>query len=318
MNPILAPRALAWLAESRQGRILHLFPRACNLVNERGEVLSLVSAEIGPGPFHLVLPVSRPFPDLIPPDAIPRWQADSFRLGSLWVDLTPVTQWAPRVAWGLWQASSSWQARLPHLCRMVQQYRRTLEAETAVAQPRLAHGLSLLRRGLAGSENGLVQQGAAQLAGLGRGLTPAGDDLLMGAVYGLWATRPEAEAAEWARLVADTAVPRTTTLSAAWLRAAAAGEAGAAWHRFSRQMTGAGAGWREAAARILQTGYSSGADALWGFTAVVAADFKFHMEDRTDGTTIDQQWRPLGGDGGVFAGGAGGEPGVCGRDDGRG
>ena len=35
--------------------MLHVFPQACNLVDDRGEVLSLVSSDVGPGPFAAVV-----------------------------------------------------------------------------------------------------------------------------------------------------------------------------------------------------------------------------------------------------------------------
>src|SRR5215216_6945929 len=44
-----------WLANSRHPRILHVFDHACNLINERREVLSIVTPQIGNGPFNLVV-----------------------------------------------------------------------------------------------------------------------------------------------------------------------------------------------------------------------------------------------------------------------
>jgi hypothetical protein len=65
-----------------------------------------------------------------------------------------------------------------------------------------------------------------------------------------------------------TAVPRTTTLSAAWLKAAGRGEANELWHTFTAQLSANSDHWQQAYLAILETGHSSGADALWGFTAV--------------------------------------------------
>jgi len=52
----IAPDVNSWLANSRQLRILHIFDRACNLINERRKVLSIVTQQIGNGPFNLVIP----------------------------------------------------------------------------------------------------------------------------------------------------------------------------------------------------------------------------------------------------------------------
>src|SRR5512146_119589 len=59
----IAPAALAWLAHTRIARCLHSFDRLCNLINERGEILSVVAPEIGNGPFNMV--VADPVPSFI-------------------------------------------------------------------------------------------------------------------------------------------------------------------------------------------------------------------------------------------------------------
>ena len=104
-----------------------------------------------------------------------------------------------------------------------------------------------------------------QLAGLGHGLTPAGDDYLLGVMAALWLTgRPE-----MAVHIAQTAIPRTTALSAAFLQAAARGEFTEPWHALVEA-------WQAedqpalmtTIARIAAFGATSGADALAGFINV--------------------------------------------------
>jgi hypothetical protein len=51
----LTPAVNDWLKNSRRPRVLHVFDRACNLINERREVLSIVTPQIGNGPFNLVI-----------------------------------------------------------------------------------------------------------------------------------------------------------------------------------------------------------------------------------------------------------------------
>ncbi|NJN55086.1 MAG: DUF2877 domain-containing protein [Anaerolineae bacterium] len=65
-------------------------------------------------------------------------------------------------------------------------------------------------------------------------------------------------------------MPCTTTLSAAWLKAAGRGEAGIAWHELGERLSVNGDRWQATVTRILATGHSSGADALGGFTAVMS------------------------------------------------
>lgn len=64
----LAPTVNDWRADSRQPRILHVFDHASNLINERGEVLSVVTPQIGNGPFNLVIPLRKSSERLPDPD----------------------------------------------------------------------------------------------------------------------------------------------------------------------------------------------------------------------------------------------------------
>ena len=142
---------------------------------------------------------------------------------------------------------------------------------------RAAEAAQALGEGWAG-DRGRLRAGATALAGLGGGLTPAGDDFLVGAMLGAWLTHPTP--ASLCRVLADAAAPRTTILSAAFLRAAARGECSAAWHTLlaalSRRPDRADASIRSktcqvytAAVRsVMAHGATSGADALAGFLFV--------------------------------------------------
>ena len=105
--------------------------------------------------------------------------------------------------------------------------------------------------------------------GLGMGLTPAGDDFLMGALYAAWIIHPSALASRLAQEIANVAAPLTTSLSAAWLRSAGRGEAGILWHEFFDALlvarTGSPACLQKAMENICAVGETSGADALAGF-----------------------------------------------------
>ena len=117
--------------------------------------------------------------------------------------------------------------------------------------------------GWAGDEDAL-RRGARRLAGLGGGLTPAGDDFLAGLMLRAWLDHPAPEAFCWP--IVDAAAPRTTALSAAFLRAAARGECSAAWHGLLAALAGGGpALLEEAMCRVLAHGHTSGADMLAGF-----------------------------------------------------
>src|SRR5690606_36415208 len=141
-------------------------------------------------------------------------------------------------------------------------------SEDALLLP-IGRGANQLRQGIATLDLALLQSAAHTLAGLGGGLTPAGDDLLLGAMVALWAIRPESIARPCAETVANTAMPRTTTLSAAYLAAAGRGEVALLWHNLLGAFATADSqGVISATRAILHTGHTSGADMLTGFLLI--------------------------------------------------
>ncbi len=268
---LVAPRSRRWLTNTISARILHLFDHACNLINDQGEVLSLVTPEIGPGPFALVLPLTRPFPASLSLQDKVDINENILHVGSLEVDITDAVIWQPIPDWKrLRQDTAVWQTHLGQLPEMIASYRRQQGIDIpSEFSARLEMGAAMFLRGLAERDTAVCRAGVWELAGLGQGLTPAGDDFLLGAMYGLRVAAGEEMARFWSEWIVATAVPRTTALSAAWLHAAAQGEAAAAWHEFCRHSAVADR-WGTAVQRILHTGHSSGVDALTGFTAVLS------------------------------------------------
>ena len=123
------------------------------------------------------------------------------------------------------------------------------------------------RRAVARLRDGDLAGAVDTLAGLGPGLTPAGDDALAGMLLALRAVEgPDAEP----RLVAAVAGAPTTTLSLTVLRCAAAGQALAPVH----QLLGAAARGDRAAAlaaatAVAEVGATSGADFCYGLRAAI-------------------------------------------------
>lgn len=237
LGKVVTPRVLDWLRNSRSARVLHLFDGVCNLVNERNEVLALVAARIGPGPFTAVLEGDLP-DGLCARDAVALHPSnDVLIVGDLSVDLAHAAVWQPRPDWARLRAldvSSHPPAELP---------------------PAIGDALRQALDSIAAGDWPACRVAVERLAGRGEGLTPTGDDVLIGIMYGLWVWDARAD---WSPRMADTAAPRTTTLSAAFLRAAAAGEAVWQWHDLANGRPGA-------AGRILAIGHRSGADTWTGF-----------------------------------------------------
>jgi hypothetical protein len=111
-----------------------------------------------------------------------------------------------------------------------------------------------------------VEDMAAQVIGLGEGLTPSGDDLLMGflAVLHLTGHVPtRLHHPAWL----DPLVANTTDLSAAFLRAALEGHFSEPIARLMQALYSSEAcDWQARAADLARVGHSSGVDAMVGIT----------------------------------------------------
>ena len=241
---LTTPRVRRWLAHSREARILHLFADVCNLVNEESQVVSLVSRRIGAGPFALVLATRSAWPANSRARVKIDRQAERLSVGPLQLAYGTAASWQPRPAW-----------------ERLRRRGGAGEDQPEALPPSIAVLLQQLLDGIDRGERAVVQTVAARLAGRGQGLTPTGDDVLVGVLYALWVWQPVGDG--WMRLIVESAAPRTTSLSAAFLRAAAAGEATHAWHRLV-------AGDPGAVADILTTGHSSGAEMWASFRAAAA------------------------------------------------
>lgn len=270
-------------------RVLAVFPQVCDLIGVDGQVLALVDAEVGDGPLNVVMGSApaggvggfREILAHVKPGMLVQMEGALLRVGDLTVDLTGAATWEPRPPWEELRARRAlWQGQWPALRALALEQAppdsllRLLHAD-AVAEGDLARATqaaagaagALLRAGWAGSTASL-REGAAWLAGLGGGLTPAGDDFLCGVMLAAWLAHPDPGA--FCQAILEVAIPRTTTLSAAFLQAAGRGECGAAWHRLLAALAeGDPAGTVAALAGVLSHGATSGADALAGFLGMV-------------------------------------------------
>jgi hypothetical protein len=224
------------------------FERACYL-EHAGALVAAVAPELLNGPLNIVV---------APPSG---------------VAFTDVSPGAP-VALGL-HGATIWPAQLrpldppalpAALARLaaVERVLRDAPPESLAGQ-RPAEALEELADALRRDDETLLGQAALRLAGRGPGLTPSGDDALVGAMTALTMIRGDA-AARRRRAIARLAVGRTTRVSAAYLEAASRGEAGEAWHGLRDALAGGTVDQVEGAARrVMAFGETSGADMLAGF-----------------------------------------------------
>lgn len=277
----LAPAAQAWLAQTTTARVLNVFDRACNLVNSKGEVLAVVTSERGLTPFALVVAAS----DRAPFRAISEIssvgvQLHRLSLGPFEIDASRARVWNPVPAWSdirhLFSSTANFD-RLAALALGRGPAGSLLDLFSPAGQDgslaavlrswahQAAHDLVT---GMRMGSLELAITGVQRLAGLGGGLTPAGDDFVLGVLLAAWAGLYGDGAEKWGLIIADDAASRTTTLSAAYLRAAARGECSAYWHGLFDALSRPEAGYLYAAlSALLAVGHTSGADALAGFLA---------------------------------------------------
>jgi hypothetical protein len=254
-----------WLLKTHHPRVLHIFHQACNLINEHREVLSIVTPQIGDGPFNLVIPRLRKSFETLPDGDESQQTSEVFSkinlqsqvsnsanqltLGNLTIKTADAKLWNPRPDWEKLHAKKYQIADQMTKFRIANyQFSNSLLTSLATADIP-----SALRR-------------TSHLAGLGSGLTPAGDDFIMGALYAAWIIHPYDIASILAQEISNNAAPLTTSLSAAWLRAAGRGEVGILWHQFFDALVSANLTQiHQALDKILAVGETSGADALTGF-----------------------------------------------------
>lgn len=250
------PRVLAWLQHNQTAILLHSSSHTCNLVDTQGSILSLVTTPVGRGPFALVLPVTQ----------FPAWPTGQ-----------PITVTPTTLAWAdwlvdvekmpLWEPRPRWDTILPHLPTIWPWLKQVVDRQpnplSASQWHRLEMGGQQVIQAIRARDAAAINQAVAFLAGFGSGMTPAGDDWLMGVFYGLWVMGSDGSLL---RQIAAQAGPRTTTLSAQFLSAAADGEAVQAWHDLVLAITtGEKIVVQQAAQAILAIGDSSGYCALSAF-----------------------------------------------------
>ncbi len=258
------------------GQVLAVFARTCDLLLPQGEVVALVPPDVGNGPFNVVVPEPAELWAFLEPGAAATLTSESISAGGLTVALGQASIWEPRPDWERWRAYRltilSRLGSVRATCLAVQNgppsYGKSLLAllnppagPLSPSQQVAREALRELEAGWAG-DSVRLREGTGRLAGLGAGLTPSGDDLLVGVMLWAWLAHPTPAAL--GREIVAAAAGRTTVLSAAFLRAAARGECSDPWHALLETLA-TGQEITAATRGILAHGATSGADALAGF-----------------------------------------------------
>lgn len=295
----IAPRARAALRAGSDWKLLSSHRHALNFIDPAGTLLSLTQDRIRMGPFSIeVESTSTGFTrnHWAGPSPIAGQTGPRAYLAGLALDLDAAEDWDPQPSW-LKLAATSWQSEfLPVLVNrlralappeslafvvedrspLAMHHRDRRLADISKSTGRLHRlpqsaaaeaAIRLLRRVAAGDDQGAASAAAA-LAGMGSGLTPSGDDFLIGVMFGMWSAQSATDATAMTCVLNRASAGRTNRISQAWLSAAAEGEASQAWHDLVESIVSTDRRRvDQACSDLINVGHTSGADALAGFVA---------------------------------------------------
>ena len=240
------------------GAVHSVFSRAVNLEIE-GEIWTLLASDCADLPFGIRLPVRSLDTFAIRAGGCVHARAGFIGLGRpgrrLVVDCRAAPRWAPVSPFSI---ASGFPARLA----LLSQEATALAWRGSRPMARLA--TSTLQRGAGGLDDALTA-----IIGRGPGLTPAGDDVLVGILAVLCSPlsgTAGAEAAQAMLRAIRRLAPRTTALSGHMLGQAARGLIGRALHELLVALTGCPVAveLEGTIRRVVKTGATSGADACMG------------------------------------------------------
>ncbi len=231
------------LARGRAATVIARFARSCYVANDAG-IACIGDAQLGGGPLNVSV----------------AWLAALPAHGSaVRVQLAGARHWKPKRA-----------GRGANIARAI----AALDAipGRGLFAVRDTHpALHGLQRWVANGARGRAPAGVPALLGMGPGLTPAGDDLVGGALIALRAVRRHALAARLGAWALRLAERRTSRISGAHLACAAEGQGGEALHGLLHAVL---SGRRELAAEVAAidaVGHTSGWDAAAGAALALQA-----------------------------------------------
>ncbi|HCU81286.1 MAG TPA: hypothetical protein DGN60_09025 [Chloroflexi bacterium] len=269
--------AAEWLSSNNKAHVFSSFERACNLIDEQGRFIAVVHNKIGNGPFAMVLE-ELPFSldkmlSVGTPVVVGK---NSLTVNTTTIDFSEATLWSARVDWDYPKDRPHHFNKNIHDLYLTVQNNASDESLSSMlcsnkdnvgyVCTKVAEAAQQLYRGIVSDNIQKIYVSAANMAGLGVGLTPAGDDFLVGVMYALWSIFNQKDAARWSRTIAAAAASHTTMLSGAMLQESANGHACEHWHALvdvlcKENVTDV----TQACMDILSLGHTSGADALAGF-----------------------------------------------------
>lgn len=268
----------------QHAKVLSRHQHVCNIavVADRhantapAQIIALTDGEIGIGPLNIVVDTMFSVRSFGERDDIVRITDDHIQIGENDISLLDAVVWDPRPDWQRLRAACELSAQ--RLDWMLDVGRRKappgslLDLQSSISlrpgpdsfAKDLFDVFSTILRNMETEGPRSLQDGAASLTGLGNGLTPAGDDFLLGIMLFTWLRCDSATTI--CQPLARAAEQRTTRLSACLLSQAAVGNCSTHWHSFFASIAANDAVVIEQnIGTLLSYGHTSGADALAGF-----------------------------------------------------
>lgn len=268
-----------FLERPRRGSIAAAFARSAYLDLD-GTIIAAVAPELLNGPLNVVLADTLPpFARLAVGSPVTGWAEEIRVEGGPAISLRGAARWNPHIR--PWTPAEM--ARVTgNLDVLIGRVMVDAPADH-LGHPRIERSLAAVRSALLRRSRADLAAAAAGLAGLGGGLTPTGDDVLVGilvAVAGL----PDRTTGALTAAIVQGAAGRTSRISDAYLQAAALGQASEAWQRLLASLAGHDP--EEiirAGRRVLAFGETSGADMLTGFLIAMGV---LDQEEISDGKDL--------------------------------
>ncbi len=232
------------------------FERSCNLVSCQGEWLTLLVCDMPLPPAGVVL-ATRQLPDALQPGSRWRWCGSTLQGGDCEIALTGC-RWHSTCLTGERTLGTTLLSALDHFLVQNPPAGGFWAQWHGKARDYLTASLAMLGNGLGGREDELTPA-LISLLGYGHGLTPSGDDFLLGVLFAL---ENQAHPRRDELIVAlNPLLGRTTDISAAMLKLGAVGHYG---ERLLQLAAARGDDIFTAIEQVADYGHSSGHDMLCG------------------------------------------------------
>ena len=250
--------------KSFAGSVVGIYQDFCNIMGNDGRMITIAISPIGKSPFSVLIKRQDLSRSITPKMNV---RADQYGINisdKIFISLNNTETWDPKML----QFPDSFCLKVSSV-KLLFDSTKWFESNAKNSNDKyviekLISGANELQHALV--KRRPIKKPVTYLAGLGFGLTPSGDDYLLGVMASLWITKNTHPLDEIARLSSQ----KTTSLSAAYLIAASKGDFAECWHDLVRSILNQNPkNLRDSISKFTQIGASSGQDALAGFSTQI-------------------------------------------------